>query len=66
MRVVVIVMLLAIVASMGSAVYYLLSRKSQSSERLVRALTFRIGLSVCLFLLLMAGLYFHILPNQHL
>lgn len=59
MRFVVIALLLLIVASLGSALYFLLSDKS-GSKRTVKALTFRIGLSILLFVLLMAGYYFRL------
>lgn len=57
MRYIVIVLLLLILASLGSALFFLFSDKS-GSQRTVRALTIRIGLSILLFVLLMAGYYF--------
>ncbi len=54
MRIVVILFLLLIVLSLGSALTYLL-RDRGKSDRTVRALTLRVGLSIGLFLLLMAG-----------
>jgi hypothetical protein len=57
MRIVIIILLLAIVGSLGSALFYLF-RDRGSSERMVKALTLRVGLSVGLFLLLMGGYYF--------
>ena len=50
-RVLVIALLVAIVASLGSAMFYLV-RDRGSGTRTVRALTIRIALSVCLFILL--------------
>ena len=47
-------MLLAIVASLGSAALFMLKGRGDS-ERMAKALTWRIALSVALFLLLMAG-----------
>lgn len=44
--------LLAIVVSLGSALFHL-SRKGGDPRRLARDLTIRVGLSVALFLLLM-------------
>jgi hypothetical protein len=55
-RIAVIVMLIAIVASLGSALFHL-SRGKGDSKRMVRALTVRIGLSVVLFVLLMIAWY---------
>ena len=48
----VIVVLIAIVASLGSALFHLAS-PGRDPKKMVRALTWRIALSVALFLLLM-------------
>lgn len=56
MRIVVIIMLLIIVLSLVSALIYLVKDKGDS-DRTVKALTWRVGLSLGLFLLLMAGAY---------
>ena len=50
----IVITLLAIVASLASAMLYLVKDKG-TSERTVRALTVRISLSVLLFVLLMVG-----------
>ena len=63
LRTFVIVLLIAIFASLASALV-LLFRKRGHESSMVRALTWRIALSVTLFLLLMAGYYFGIIP-QH-
>ncbi len=47
-------MLIAIVASLGSAAVFML-RGRGDSRRMARALAWRVGLSVTLFVLLMAG-----------
>jgi DUF2909 family protein len=65
MRFVVIVMLVLIVGSLASALWFLIRDKG-ASERTVKALTVRISLSICLFLLLMAGYYFGIIPKTGL
>jgi hypothetical protein len=57
MRYVVIAVLLAIVVSLGSAAVFML-RSRGDSRRMAKALTWRVGLSVGLFLFLMAGYYF--------
>jgi hypothetical protein len=54
-RIIVVGMLIAIVASLGSALYHL--TRGEASDKLVRALTVRIGLSVALFVLLMVAWY---------
>ena len=54
MKIVIVLFLLFILGSLGSALYFLVRDKGHS-ERTVRALTWRIGLSITLFVLLMAG-----------
>ena len=54
MKLVVILILLGIVGSLGSALVYLF-RDDNSSRRTVRALTWRVSLSVALFILLLVG-----------
>jgi Protein of unknown function (DUF2909) len=66
-RIGVIVMLFAIIGSLGSALFSL-SRSHANpdhSRRMVRALTLRVGLSVGLFLLLLVAWWLgYIQPNQ--
>lgn len=62
-RIIVIAFLLVILGSLGSALYFLVKDKGQS-DRTLKALTLRVALSVGLFLLLMAGFYFGILPPR--
>ncbi len=47
----------AILASLGVALYALFSRRGDSSQLMLRALTIRVSLSVLFFLLLMLGWY---------
>jgi hypothetical protein len=56
-RIVVIVALAAIVASLGSALFHLSRGTQQDSAKLVRALTVRIVLSLALFALIMIAWY---------
>lgn len=63
MRIVVILFIIAIVASLGSALFYLVKDKG-GSDRTVRALTVRISLSIVLFVVLMAGFYFGLIPGR--
>ena len=65
MRYLVIAVLLLIVASLGSAIFFMM-RDRGNSKRMVKALAIRVGLSVALFLFLMLGYYFGLFPNQHL
>ncbi len=63
MKIVVIIFLLLILASLGSALFFLVTDRGQS-KRTARALALRVGLSVTLFLLLMAGYYFGLIPGK--
>lgn len=63
MKIVVILFLLFIIGSLFSALFFLIKDKGQS-DRTVKALTVRVGLSLALFIFLMAGYYFGIFkPN---
>jgi hypothetical protein len=65
MRILALLFIVFILASLGSALYYLIKDKGQS-DRVVKALTVRVGLSLALFVLLMAGYYFGIIPQTGL
>jgi len=57
-KILIIIVLFAIVGSLGSALFHLSrGRTEEDSRKLARALTIRIGLSLVLFLLLMAAWY---------
>lgn len=51
-KILVIVVLGLILASLGKALFHLSSRKPEDGARMVTALAWRVGLSVSLFLLL--------------
>jgi hypothetical protein len=63
MRYVVIGMLVLIVASLASAAWYMVGDRG-GSKRMVKALALRVGLSVALFLMLMGGYYFGLIPGR--
>lgn len=63
MRYVVIVMLILIVASLGSGLFFVMHDKSDS-KRAIKALAIRVGLSVALFLILMGSYYFGLTPGR--
>ena len=63
MRYVVIAVFLMIVASLGSALFFVYRDKS-GSNRAVKALALRVALSIALFLFLMAGFYFGFIPGH--
>lgn len=55
-KLIVILVLIAILASLGSGLYFMM-KDDGKSDRLVKALTWRIALSVSLFIFLMVGYY---------
>ncbi|MEP7244581.1 MAG: twin transmembrane helix small protein [Gammaproteobacteria bacterium] len=57
MKVIIAVLLLGVVASLGQALFAM-SSGPDTSGRMVRALTWRISLSLALFAVLMLGWYF--------
>ncbi|HYL70694.1 MAG TPA: twin transmembrane helix small protein [Steroidobacteraceae bacterium] len=61
-----LVCLLAIVVSLGSALWHLSRGTEQDSAKLARALTVRISLSLLLFALLMLGWYFGLITPHTL
>jgi hypothetical protein len=63
MRIVVILFLLFIIGSLGSALYYMIRDRGQGS-RMVRALTVRIALSIVLFALLVLGFHFGFITGK--
>jgi hypothetical protein len=64
-KIFVVLMLVAIFASLFSALVFLY-KDAGKGRRTARALTVRISLSITLFLLLMAGYYFGIIPAEGL
>jgi hypothetical protein len=63
MKYLVILFLFFIIYSLGAAAYFML-KDNGSSERMVRALTVRVALSVTLFLLLMLGIHFGFIAGK--
>jgi Protein of unknown function (DUF2909) len=63
MRYVVIAMLVMIVASLAWALVFI-TKGRDDPKRMAKALTVRIALSVGLFLMLMAGYYFGLIPGR--
>jgi len=62
-KLLIVIMLLLIAGSLFSALYYLM--KGDNSEKTVKALTWRISLSLGLFLLLMLGFYFGVIGHPN-
>ena len=65
MRILALLFIIFILASLASALYYLIKDKGQS-DRAVKMLTVRVGLSLTLFILLMGGYYLGIIPQTGL
>lgn len=63
MRYVVVAMLIIIIASLVSGLYFVM-RDDSKSKRAVKALAIRVGLSMALFLILMASYYFGLIPAR--
>lgn len=63
MRIIVILFIIVILASLGSALYYLVKDRG-TTERTAKALTIRVALSLALFLLLMLGFHFGLITTQ--
>ncbi len=65
MRVVVVLFLVAIVASLASALMFLLRDQGRdSSRRMVKTLALRVGLSALLFALLATGYYSGLITDR--
>jgi hypothetical protein len=63
MRYLVIGVLILIVASLASALFFVFHDRGDS-KRAVRALAVRVGLSVALFVFLMAAYYLGLIPGR--
>jgi succinate dehydrogenase/fumarate reductase cytochrome b subunit len=55
-RLIIILFLIVIVYNLGAGLYYMMTDKGKT-DRTVKALTWRIGLSVLLILLIIAGIF---------
>lgn len=62
-KIFIVIVFLMIVASLFSALLFFYKDKGVST-RTVKALTIRISLSICLFVLLMVGYYFGLISPQ--
>jgi hypothetical protein len=61
----VIAMLLLILISLGKALFHLTSSNAEDGAKMVKALAWRIGLSVLLFVLLIVAYYCGWIDPQH-
>jgi hypothetical protein len=64
-KIIVLLLVVLILFSLASGLYFLVKDRG-GSERTVKALTWRIGLSVALFVLLMAGYFLGFIPKTGL
>jgi hypothetical protein len=62
-RIVVYVLIALILASLASALVFVLRDRS-GSKRAVKALALRVALSIALFMFLMAGFHFGLIPGK--
>jgi len=62
-RIVVYVLIALILASLASALLFVLRDRS-GSQRAVKALALRVALSIALFMFLMAGFHFGFIPGR--
>jgi cytochrome bd-type quinol oxidase subunit 2 len=63
-KILIIIVLFAIVGSLGSALFHM-SRNKGDSKKMARMLTVRVGLSVVLFILLMLAYYNGLIEPNH-
>ncbi len=63
MKIVVLLFIFLILASLGSALYFMVKDKG-TSKRTAKALTWRIAFSITLFALLMVGFHFGFIPTK--
>lgn len=50
----ILILLLIVIISLGSALFHLVSKKGKS-DKVIKSLTWRIGLSILIFILLLIG-----------
>lgn len=63
MKILVVILLFLVIVSLFSALFFMYRDKG-NSKRMVRALTFRIVLSVAIFLILIGSYYFGLIPRR--
>lgn len=63
MKILVVVLLFLVIVSLFSALFFMYRDKG-NSKRMVTALTFRIVLSVAIFLILIGSFYFGLVPRR--
>jgi len=64
MRIVVLIFIILIIGSLGSALFFMMKDREPGSTRMVKALAVRVAFSITLFLLLMAGFHFGFITQR--
>lgn len=54
-KLIIVAMLFIVIASLASAMFHLVKGEGKSSDKVLKSLTWRIGLSVFIFILLLVG-----------
>jgi len=54
-KIIIVAMLFIVIGSLASAMFHLVKSEGKSSDKVLKSLTWRIGLSVLLFILLLIG-----------
>jgi formate/nitrite transporter FocA (FNT family) len=55
MKILVAIAFILILASLGSALYYMMRQKGKNDQRMVRSLALRVGFSIALFALILVA-----------
>lgn len=63
MKILVVGLLILVIVSLFSGLFFMYRDKG-NSRRMVNALTFRIALSIIIFLVLIGGYYFGLIPHR--
>ena len=63
MRILVLILVFLMLASLFSGLFFLYKDKS-GGDRMVKALTLRIGIAIVIFVILMASYYFGFVPRE--
>ena len=63
MKILVVVLLFLVIVSLFGALFFMYRDKGDS-KRMVTALTFRIALSIAIFLILIGSYYFGLIPKR--
>jgi hypothetical protein len=55
MKILVAIAFILILASLGSALYYMMRQKGKNDQRMVRSLAMRVGFSILLFVMILVA-----------